>query len=341
MISICLPILNARRFLRERMDTILSQVATDWELIVCDSYSDDGSWELLQSFKNDPRIRLFQVAREGLYAGWNECLRRAKGEFVYIATADDTIIPQGLDRLRTVLLENPNTAVAVCNFQVIDEAGKCVPGPPNPWQDRFYGGWMNEPHVRNGRTEAILHACLGIIWWTVSAVMFRRSLLDRIGLFRTDRGSQADEEWEMRAALAADIAFLPEKLATWRRHPAQATAHLRPYNRTNLDCLEAVLLDDKSGIPVAWKCIPDWEGKITHICRMEYYCSYGLFRGVARKDPRQFIRNVMTALLREPELLIRQASRGFKWSPVYSPDPLATARELIDVFGCEWPPRKM
>ena len=52
-VSICLPNLNNQRFLEERMRSILEQSYGDWELIVCDSYSDDGAWELLQEFKHE------------------------------------------------------------------------------------------------------------------------------------------------------------------------------------------------------------------------------------------------------------------------------------------------
>jgi len=58
IVSICLPTLNARRYLAPRMESILTQTRTDWELIVCDSYSDDGTWEYLQQFKDDSRVRL-------------------------------------------------------------------------------------------------------------------------------------------------------------------------------------------------------------------------------------------------------------------------------------------
>ena len=176
------------------------------------------------------------------------------------------------------------------------------------------------------------------MWWTVAAVLFRKTLLDRIGFFRTDRGSQADEEWEMRAALASDIFFVPQKLATWRVHDKQATAGLAEINRRNLDGLETVLRDPDSGIPPGWKDVSDWERKITRICRTEYLAGYGLYRGQAKANPWKFVRNAWQALRCEPGLLRRQIANGFAWSAEFSPDPLAAARELIDLFGCQWPP---
>ena len=340
IVSLCLPNLNTRPFLQARMESIFAQTFTDWELIVCDSYSTDGSWEYFQKFKDDPRIHLFQVPREGIYAGWNECLRRATGKYVYFATSDDTMVSDCIQKLVAALDCHPELQLAVCDFATIDEKGSVLPDRANKWPREFYGDWMGIPHVRSGKTEAVLHACLGIVWWTMNAVMFRRSLLDRIGFFRTDRGSQADQEWELRAALASDIVYLPEKLASWRVHDQQATARIQPYNRMILDCLESVLQDERSGIPERWKKIPDWNRRLTHVCRMAYYDSFELYRGAFRDNPLRFCGNLLAALRLEPRLLIQQTLRGFKWSSEFSPDPLATARELITVFGCEWPPVK-
>src|SRR4051812_32858947 len=116
LISICVPNLNKARFLSARMETLLAQTFTDWEMIICDSYSDDGSWEFFQKFKNDPRVKLHQVPRAGLYAGWNECLRRASGEYINIATSDDTAEPQLLESLLEPLERRRELNLAVCDF---------------------------------------------------------------------------------------------------------------------------------------------------------------------------------------------------------------------------------
>src|SRR5262249_49784139 len=103
-LSICVPNLNNRRFLRERFAAIYQQTFQGWELIVVDNYSDDGAWEFLQEqASRDRRIRLSQAPREGLYANWNNCIRQASGEYVYIATSDDTMAPDCLEKLTAAL----------------------------------------------------------------------------------------------------------------------------------------------------------------------------------------------------------------------------------------------
>ena len=200
---------------------------------------------------------------------------------------------------------------------------------------------MNVSHLRSGLSEFLLHACLGMIWWNISAVLFERLLLQRTGFFRTDRGSQADEEWEMRAALSSDIAFLPGKLATWRIHDKQASSRLRAPNRTNLDCLEAVLNDPNSGIPNVWRMEPGWQEKITAIGRTEYQDGYGLYRSVLRHTPGKFARAFFLALFREPAFLRSRVRHGFDWDSSYSPDPIAHAQTLLGLFQAPWPPTRL
>src|SRR5438132_5350203 len=92
LISICMPHLNSQPFTEERMQTILNQTIRDWELIVVDSDSNDGSREILENCaSSDPRIRLIQGPRDGIYTNLNRALKLSKGEYVYIAMSDDTM----------------------------------------------------------------------------------------------------------------------------------------------------------------------------------------------------------------------------------------------------------
>src|SRR5438128_3962160 len=99
-VSILLPSLNNREFLEPRIDSLLNQTFSDWEAIVLDSYSTDGSWEFFKSIaSNDSRFRLHQVPREGLYAALNRGIKLATGEFLHIATCDDAMLPDFLATL--------------------------------------------------------------------------------------------------------------------------------------------------------------------------------------------------------------------------------------------------
>src|SRR5260370_8992549 len=95
LVSILLPSLNACQFLDERIESLLTQSFSNWEAIVLDSHSSDGSWEFFKSIAStDSRFRLYQVPRDGLYAALNRGVHLSSGEFLHIATSYDTIAPE-------------------------------------------------------------------------------------------------------------------------------------------------------------------------------------------------------------------------------------------------------
>src|SRR5260370_17074107 len=95
LVSILLPSLNACQFLDERIESLLTQSFSNWEAIVLDSHSSDGSWEFFKSIAStDSRFRLHQVPRDGLYAALNRGMQLASAEFLHIATCNDTMPPE-------------------------------------------------------------------------------------------------------------------------------------------------------------------------------------------------------------------------------------------------------
>jgi len=205
LVSICLPVLNAQPYLEVRIQTILAQTLTDWELIVCDSYSDDGSWELLQAFKADQRIRLHQVSREGIYAGWNECLKRCRGKYIYIATADDTMTPECLDKMVTALVEHPECDIAHCCLTII------------------LGDLIEHKHIRFAPFDALLQMNLTMAYSSVTQLLIRQDVFEKCGLFPCRYGSIGDYGWELLASVYFNTLHIPEYLVTWRYHASQAT----------------------------------------------------------------------------------------------------------------------
>lgn len=326
------------------MASLLAQTMTDWELIISDNYSDDGSWEFFQKFKGDPRITMFQSPRAGMYANWNECLKVAKGCYIYVATSDDTAQPACLERLVEPLERRPDIQVAVCDFQRIDAEGRHLADDLRLAEIRGYlGEWLDVPSIRDGRAEFVVHACVGTTWHTMTSVLFRRTLLGRIGFFRTDRASHGDEEWCLRAHLLTDTAYVPGRLATWRYYEGQGTPHVsRPRgSKIVLDCLETVLRDDKAGIPEAWKQIPDWDKRLAAVRRADYLASFRLWRHNAVGHPGLFFSGVRAAWQAERQLLLRQLSRGFAWSDDFQTDRAKAATSLLQDFHAAWPPKRV
>jgi glycosyltransferase involved in cell wall biosynthesis len=227
LISICMPHLNSQPFTEERMQTILNQTIRDWELIVVDSDSNDGSREILENYaSSDPRIRLIQGPRDGIYTNLNRALELSVGEYVYIATSDDTMTPDCLEQMLGALERNPNCGVCHCCLEVIDENGRPVHSAEaweNWKQQKYFGEWVHIPHLRRAPHDGLLHFGLYTIYTSLTQLLIRRRVFQELGLFRTDCHSYADFEWGMRVGLNENDVHIPKTLATWRRHTRQAT----------------------------------------------------------------------------------------------------------------------
>ncbi|HUD47512.1 MAG TPA: glycosyltransferase [Candidatus Baltobacteraceae bacterium] len=226
-VSICVPNLNCRPFLPERFETIFNQTFRDWELIVCDSFSDDGAWDYIQELaRREPRMRISQTPRKGIYAGFNDCIRQARGDYVYIATSDDTMTPDCLSRMISALEEHPQCGLCQCALEIIDENGVPLPAAEQ-WNHYPLGNYDQNLVSRKNRRlaphDGLVHPALFTIYTSITQLLIRRTVFDRIGLFDGRWGSISDFEWEMRAGLVENCIYIPEKLATWRLRPNQAT----------------------------------------------------------------------------------------------------------------------
>jgi hypothetical protein len=243
-VSILLPSLNAREFLEPRIDSILRQTFSDWEAIVLDSHSTDGSWEFFQSIANtDPRFRLYQIPREGLYAALNRGLDLAQGEFLHIATCDDTMAPDFLTEMLQAFSRCPEAGIAACDLLFIDRDGRNL-SPANSELTRFLsrrairelleldtvrtaflGEKKNEINYRPVPHDCLLHFSGRSVYCSLTQLVVRTKMVRAMGPFLTTMGSAADFAWLLRATSRFGTVHLPQKLATWRFHGNQLSIH--------------------------------------------------------------------------------------------------------------------
>jgi len=227
LVSICLPNLNNRAFLRERIDTIRAQTYQHWELVISDNYSDDGAWEFFQTLAAaDQRVRIAQAPREGMYANWNRCVERARGDYIYIATSDDTLDARALELMVDALERHPECGLAHCPLKIVDERGR--EGSPWWWTDSVFalssGALLRQPHVRRAPWDGVLHLLGRSVYISITQLLIRRSLFDIVGAFEPRWASVGDFNWDMRASLVAHTVHVPGTWGGWRVHSAQATA---------------------------------------------------------------------------------------------------------------------
>ncbi len=237
-VSVLLPSLNARQFLEPRVDSLLRQTFSDWEAIVLDSNSSDGSWEFFKAVaETDSRFRLYQVPREGLYAALNRGLELVKGDFLYIAPCDDTMAPEFFTEMIEALGRCPDAGVAVCDCLFINQDGCEL-------RAQDMAGRLSKRRIRNllrsdtVRTslpairrhkmnyrppphDCLLHFTGRSVYFSLTQLLVRTALAKSAGFFETKVGSAADFGWLVRLTSLTGSVHLPKPLATWRFHGDQ------------------------------------------------------------------------------------------------------------------------
>ena len=98
MISIIIPCYNSEKFVTRALDSVLKQTYKDWEIILVNNNSTDGTQVVLDAFqaKHADRVRVYFEAKKGAPAARNTGLKAAKGEWIQFLDADDEILPDKL-----------------------------------------------------------------------------------------------------------------------------------------------------------------------------------------------------------------------------------------------------
>src|SRR5699024_980764 len=91
MISVSMPVYNVKKYLRSSIESVLHQTFNNFELIIVDDGSTDGSGEILNKYENNKQIKIYHQSNQGLSAARNTGLRYAQGDIIYFFDSDDII----------------------------------------------------------------------------------------------------------------------------------------------------------------------------------------------------------------------------------------------------------
>jgi glycosyltransferase involved in cell wall biosynthesis len=233
-VSIVMSVFNGERFLREAVDSLLGQTFREFELVVVDDGSNDGTAAILRSYK-DRRIRTTRSpVNVGQPAGLNRGLASSAGTYVARLDADDVALPERLARQVAFLDARPDTAALGSAWIEIDENGRRGP-------------------VRLPPTDSI-----GIRWRLLfsnsflhSSMLVRRSALEEVGAYDESIGYGEDYELWSRVAARFEVANLPDPLVLYRQGPASKTSTIGSA-QAQVDAIAAANIDRVAGSEHPW-----------------------------------------------------------------------------------------
>ena len=125
-VSVIMGIYNCEKTLPDAIDSILDQTYPNWELIMCDDGSTDGTWEVAKKFADQRPSQIILLRNEKnmkLAYTLNRCLAAASGEMIARQDGDDRSCPERLQREVDWLLEHPEFQLVGCDMQRFDDAG--------------------------------------------------------------------------------------------------------------------------------------------------------------------------------------------------------------------------
>jgi glycosyltransferase involved in cell wall biosynthesis len=218
-VSVVVPNYNHARYLRKRVDSILTQTYQDFELILLDDCSTDESREILASYTSDPRVRTdFNAQNSGsTFKQWNKGVRLARGKYVWIAESDDYADEHLLKTLVTLLEAEPITVLAYCRSWDIGECDERV-GFADLYLERVDREHWNKDFVSDGAEECRRFFVHGNPVPNASAVVFRRAVYEKVGGADEDLRLCGDYKLWAAMALEGKISYTAAPMNYYRTH---------------------------------------------------------------------------------------------------------------------------
>jgi glycosyltransferase involved in cell wall biosynthesis len=205
LISVIIPVFNAGRYLRPAIQSILTQSLGDFELLIYDDGSTDGSQNVLREFaRSDSRVKLHGGAHQG-YSKWlNQGVADSLGVYIARMDADDIASADRFALQVNFLHDHPGVAAVGGQVIAVDPDGD----PLFPLNLPLTHEEIDEAHMA-GRSGMLIHP----------ATMLRREALVNIGAYRTEFEPAEDLDLWLRLAEKHKLANVSDALLQFRHHP--------------------------------------------------------------------------------------------------------------------------
>ncbi|MFB2938274.1 glycosyltransferase family 2 protein [Aerosakkonemataceae cyanobacterium BLCC-F154] len=207
VISVIIPAYNAEKTILETIQSLQKQTFSDFEIIVINDGSIDGTLELLHSI-NEPRLKVFSYPNGGLPVARNRGINHATGEYITFIDADDLWTPDKLADQLAALQEHPEAGVAYSWTAFIDENSEFL----YAWEPIYYQGDVYPTLLlRNFISSG-------------SNILVRREFIDAAGRFDPELKSAEDWDYYIRLAARCQFVLVPKYQILYRRSSGSMTS---------------------------------------------------------------------------------------------------------------------
>jgi len=210
-ISIVMPVLNGQKYIGESLQSILDQTYRNYELILINDGSTDGTEAIVRSFISKMDIKyVHHPTAQGIARSVNDGISRTSGDYICFLDHDDAWFPEFLETQVRYLLEHPDVGMVHADFQTIDPEGGII---------------EHSAAACRRRTRPSGHVFRELFWDSfivANSVLIRRECFDRLGGF-DETLLWGDYHMWLRIARHYKVDYVPRVLTKYRQHPAQST----------------------------------------------------------------------------------------------------------------------
>lgn len=227
MISVIVPNYNHSEFLHRRIDSILNQTCQDFELILLDDCSIDGSVEILRKYEQNEHVSYIVVNEKNggsPFVQWQRGFDLAKGEYICVAESDDWWEPTILETLLKGMKDG--VVLSVCYTNTITDEGKLI------YKTDFE---VNETTVFDGKDFIKKYLYGDTLLINSGMCMFRKEVLNNLTGDHKNFHSAGDWMFWIQVAMQGKVAVIPEYLNNFRRNPSTVSSHAE---YTGVDIIE-------------------------------------------------------------------------------------------------------
>ena len=213
-LSVIMSVFNAEAFIKDSVESILGQSMRDFEVIIIDDASNDNTWQLLQSYR-DERIKLFRnEVNTGLTVNLNKAIGLASGKYLVRMDADDISLPGRFDAQYRFMEKHPEVAICGTWYQVFGKDE--VIAKYQPGHREIALQFLYECHVCH------------------PTIIMRKKVLVKNNLFYNPEFITAqDYDLMSRVARVAKLANIPEVLLKYRWHAESISTRKRELQQAN------------------------------------------------------------------------------------------------------------
>ncbi|PZV76707.1 GT2 family glycosyltransferase [Algoriphagus aquaeductus] len=216
-ISIIIPCFNSEKFLNETLDCLSKQSFQDWECLIVNNGSTDGTLQIAENYsKKDQRFKVLSKDHGGISSGRNLGILSAKGDFIQLLDSDDMITPNKLKNEVEFLLKHPEVDIVYSGARYFysNDSTRTL----HIYSDSSLTGTIEIDFS----DKLVLEAILKRNPFVTSAPLYRSSVFYEIGLY--DESLQYIEDWDfqIRCAISGKIfhylGYKPDQSTLIRLH---------------------------------------------------------------------------------------------------------------------------